>query len=260
MSTWAGAGPAYAASYAELCAGTVERMREIAGPARGRSLLDVGAGEGTPASAWIAAGWDVVACEPEASMRAQAARKHPSLPMIDASLPALPLGGGSFDVVTANFVLNHVPDPRAAAAELARVSRAHVIATIWTASPSWFWAEVVERAELEPATGGRLPQELDFDRTAAGFVRMLAEAGLPGAVVVEQSWTWKVTPATLWTAVEGGVAGMGAFYRDLSSADRSAFRAAFDAVVADREQQGRLPLDHRAALASWTRDDAAPAA
>lgn len=49
--SWQGAGEAYAASYASLCAGTGARMRELAGAADG-TLLDVGAGDGTLAAAW----------------------------------------------------------------------------------------------------------------------------------------------------------------------------------------------------------------
>ena len=246
--SWSGTGEAYAASYAALCAGTGERMRQIAGPAEGRSLLDVGAGDGTLAAAWADAGWQVTACEPEPSMRAAAARQHPQLAIVDGALPALPFADASFDVVAANFVLNHLADPRAGAADLRRVARGTVIATTWTHSPSSLWADVTARGGLTPASVERLPADKDFERTASGFKRMLRDAGWRPEVS-ELTWTWRPDAAALWRSVDGGVAGAGAFYRGLADADRARFRAAFDELVAERTEDGRMPLTQTAAIA-----------
>ncbi|WP_244632555.1 hypothetical protein [Microbacterium sp. Se63.02b] len=46
MKDWVGVGEAYSASYAALCAGTLPALRDALGDARGRSLVDVGAGTG----------------------------------------------------------------------------------------------------------------------------------------------------------------------------------------------------------------------
>ncbi|MDF2509679.1 MAG: hypothetical protein K0Q52_3538, partial [Microbacterium sp.] len=157
MKDWAGVGEAYAASYAALCAGTFPVMRSALGAPAGRSLLDVGAGDGTLAAAWSAAGWDVTACEPEPTMRAVSRRRNPVIDAVDGALPDLPFARGAFDVVVANFVLNHVASPRTSAAELRRVTRGAVVATTWTLSPSWLWAEITARAGVEPFAGERLP-------------------------------------------------------------------------------------------------------
>jgi len=246
--TWAGTGEAFAASYAALCAGTGDRLREIAGPARGRSLLDVGAGDGTLAAAWAEAGWHVVAAEPEPSMREVARAAHPDLRIIHDGPPHLSLETDSFDVVTANFVLNHVSDPRIAAAELRRVARGLVIATTWSASPTALWGDVIARADLTPVPAGRLPAEKDFERTAEGFAGMLADVGWH-AEVAELTWTWHADPEALWRSVAGGVAGAGAFYLTLPDADRERFRSAFDALVAERADDGRMPMTQTAAIA-----------
>ncbi|MFD5225267.1 class I SAM-dependent methyltransferase [Microbacterium sp. NPDC058342] len=245
--SWAGAGEAYAESYASLCAGTGERMREMLGDAGG-SLLDVGAGDGTLAAAWQAAGWSVTACEPEPSMRDEAARRHPELELVAGALPGLPFADAAFDAVVANFVLNHVDDPRASASELRRVSRGVTIASIWTGSPSTLWADVTGRSGLAPSPGERLPAEKDFERTARGLGRMLGEAGWKPQVS-ELTWTWRPAPEVLWRSVEGGVAGAGAYYRGLADADRRRFRDAFDEIVAERAVEGRMPLTQTAALA-----------
>lgn len=246
--SWAGTGEAYAASYARLCAGTGERMRELAGAPAGRSLLDVGAGEGTLAAAWSDAGWQVTACEPEPSMRAVAQRQHPSLTMAADALPALSFPDGAFDVVVGNFVLNHLDDPRAGAAELRRVSSAAVIATTWTASPSSLWADVNARAGLTSVSGRRLPVDKDFERSAPGFDRMLRDAGWEPDVT-EFTWTWHPTADARWESVAGGVAGAGAFYATLSDADRERFRRAFDLIVDEQGEGGVLPQTQTAAIA-----------
>lgn len=246
--SWAGTGEAYAASYASLCAGTGERLRELVGAAQGRSLLDVGAGDGTLAAAWRDAGWRVTASEPEPSMREAARRQHPDLVLAGEGLPQLDIADASFDVVVANFVLNHLPDPRAGAAELRRVARDAVVASTWTASPSSFWGGVTARAGLSPASGGRLPADKDFERTAGGFARMLRDAGWHPEVT-EITWTWHPTPQALWQSVVGGVAGAGAFYRTLTDADRAAFRDAFDRVAAECAEDDTIPHTQTAAIA-----------
>ncbi|CAD5138973.1 MULTISPECIES: class I SAM-dependent methyltransferase [unclassified Microbacterium] len=249
MKAWDGVGEAYAASYAALCAGTFEPLTAALGPAEGRGLLDVGAGEGRLTSRFARRGWDVTACEPEPTMRAVAHREHPTLRIVEGGLPTLPFGDGSFDAAVANFVLNHVSSPRTAARELGRVARGPVAATIWTRSPSWFWAEVVERAGLPPYAGERLPAEEDFARTPDGFADVLTDAGLPEVVVTEHTWTWEADPGALWTSVEGGVAGAGAQYALLSTAERRRFRAGFEETVAAHRVGTVLPLEHRAAVA-----------
>lgn len=249
MKDWSGVGGAYSASYAALCAGTLPAMQRALGAPSGRSLLDVGAGDGRLAAAWADAGWRVQACEPEESMRAVSRRERPQVDTIDAGLPDLPFADGAVDVVVANFVLNHVASPRRSAAELRRVSRGAVVATTWTLSPSWFWAEVTERAGVKPFAGAKLPVDEDFERTADGFARMLRDAGLERVIVTEHGWTWNADPRGLWRSVEGGVAGAGALYARLGADDRRRFRQAFELVAEERSVDGILPLEHRAAVA-----------
>ncbi|MCE4025003.1 methyltransferase domain-containing protein [Microbacterium sp. Au-Mic1] len=253
-SSWSGVGEAYAASYAELCTGTGPSLRALLGPGAGRSLLDVGAGTGDLAAAFATDGWIVDAREPEESMRAVAGRRHPEIRIRGGALPALPDGDRAFDAVVANFVLNHVPDPRAAVAELRRVTRGVAAATIWIKSPSWLWAEVCERAGLSAATGGRLPADKDFERTADGFARMLQDGGWPAPHVIEKPWVWNAPAAALWASVEGGVAGAGAYYLGLDAGDRGRFQRAFDSLIAERAPHGVLALEHVAAIAVMRRD------
>ncbi len=79
----------------------------------GRVALDVGAGSGRDA-AWLAnAGYEVVAAEPSAGMRAQGAGRHPesAIRWLDDRLPALDRVhalGLSFDLILVSAVWQHV--------------------------------------------------------------------------------------------------------------------------------------------------------
>lgn len=254
MSTWAGVGDAYGASYASLCAGTNDAIVAALGPAGARSALDVGSGTGILAARLHDAGWRAAGVEPERSMRRVAQRAYPGIAFEDGALPGLPFADASFDAVTANFVLNHVDDPRRSAREIARVVRpaGRLVATIWTVSPSWFWAEVCERAGLQPASGGRLPADKDFERTASGFDGMLRDADWHNVEIVEQRWTWRAEPEALWASAEGGVASAGAFYRSLTDAGRERFRMAFEALCEEHVRDGSVALEHTAGIAAAT--------
>lgn len=251
MRAWAGVGEAYAASYAALCAGTHDVISDLLGPPRNRRLLDVGSGTGALAARLADEGWAVTGCEPEPTMRAVAAREHPRLPVVDGALPVLPFPNRAFDAVTANFVLNHVPDPRTAAREIARTvtQGGTMIATIWVVSPSWFWRSVCDRAGLVVPAGAGLPPEKDFERTPAGLGRMLSEAQWHAPNVAELSWTWRATPDELWRSAEGGVASAGAFYLSLDAAERATFARAFEQLCEEHSVDGRVALDHTAAVA-----------
>jgi SAM-dependent methyltransferase len=234
-----------------LCAGTHDDIVGRLGRGHGRRLLDVGSGTGALAARLADAGWSAAGCEPEPTMRTVSSREHPGLAVVEGALPTLPFADARFDAVTANFVLNHVSDPRAAAREVARVAvrAAVMIATIWVVSPSWFWQNVSERAGLVVPPTRRLPPENDFERTSTGFARMLSEGGWPAVDVSELSWTWHATPEELWRSVEGGVASAGALYLSLDASERARFAGAFDRLCEEHAAGGRVSLEHTAAIA-----------
>jgi SAM-dependent methyltransferase len=89
-------------------------------------VLDVGAGSGRDAAWFAERGWDVIAVEPAATMRAEATRRHdsPRVRWLDDRLPALASVhrlGLSFDLVWLSGVWMHVPpeDRRRAMRKLA---------------------------------------------------------------------------------------------------------------------------------------------
>jgi SAM-dependent methyltransferase len=98
--------------------------RHLVGRAPGRiagsRALDAGAGSGLAGEALREQGAHVVAADREPDMAAFNAAAGPAVTADVASLPFRP---GSFDMVVAAFVLNHLPDPVAGLTELRRVTR-----------------------------------------------------------------------------------------------------------------------------------------
>jgi SAM-dependent methyltransferase len=213
VTTWSGTtgtAEAYQVSFATLCAGTTSRLLEDAadGP-----LLDVGAGTGELAARAAAAGLGVVAVDADPAMVAMAAAVVPGQ-VAHAALPRLPFADHTFASTTANFVVNHVPDPRAAVRELARVTRpgGRVGLTSWTtAPPAWgtLVGEAFAAAGVVPLTGERLPAALDFERSVAGLHGLVEQAGMACVVAEELTWTWEITVDDLWAGISGGVATAG---------------------------------------------------
>lgn len=87
--------------------------------ARPARVLDVGCGDGRLVSLYAAP--EVVCVDSSAAAVEATAARGLDARLADAT--GLPFQDGTFDVVTANHVLYHLPDPEAAIAEIARVLR-----------------------------------------------------------------------------------------------------------------------------------------
>jgi SAM-dependent methyltransferase len=109
---------------------TLERrlILELAGDVRGRTVLDVGCGDGALALAFRQRGAArVVGCDPDPRMIARAAaeadRQNEEIGYVLAAAEQLPFGEQSFDIVSIITVLAFVPPADLALREIARVLR-----------------------------------------------------------------------------------------------------------------------------------------
>lgn len=253
---WKNSADAYAQSFARLCAGTVDEILTRLGPRRDHHhpLLDIGTGPGTVAVSASATGATVIGMDKDQSMTALAARSHPEIFFARAALPNLPCPDQTFDAITANFVLNHTPDPRAATRELLRALRrgGHLVATIWTSQLvplNQLWNEVMQQASVSPPPGTRLPPQLDFERTIAGFTGILSEAGFDQIDCQETRWTFEIAARDLWIAVEAGIAVIGQTYRAQNSSGCKRMRNAYEEITTTQSRGGHLNLPSIALIA-----------
>lgn len=115
---------------AERYAGCEEfaEVSRLLGADAGRSILDLGAGNGIASYALASAGWQVTALEPDPSTEVgagairelQAATSLP-ISVVTEVGARLPFADGSFDAVFARQVLHHVPDLAQTMRELHRI-------------------------------------------------------------------------------------------------------------------------------------------
>jgi ubiquinone/menaquinone biosynthesis C-methylase UbiE len=116
---------------------TLDELFERAAP---ESILDVGCGEGVLTVEWaerLGEGRIVGIDLDDEKLRAEwEKRSRPNLEFRAEEATQLPYGDGEFDMTCAIEVLEHVPDPEATVAEMARVARRHVLVSV-PREPLW---------------------------------------------------------------------------------------------------------------------------
>ena len=255
---WADVATAYAATFAPVCAGALDTLLSATGVGAGVRVLDVGAGTGELAARAGARGAEVTAVDPDPGMLDLAASLLGGTRVQQAALPDLPFGDGTFDAVLANFVVNHIPDPRAGVRELARVTApgGRVGVTIWPSgqnTQSRLWAAVIAEsgAVVPPSVG--LPADHDFPRTREGLAGLLTGAGLRGVDARPLAWVHRTEPDALWRGAVAGVGGIGSVVTSQSDDVREAMRSAYGRLVLPLVHDGELVLPTEALLAVGTR-------
>lgn len=97
---------------------------EALGVRPGDAVVDVGCGEGALAELMVGAGLRVTGVEPAAYLRERfETRLGGSARVVEGTVERLPFVGGEVGAAVSTEVLEHVPDPDAAMAELRRVLR-----------------------------------------------------------------------------------------------------------------------------------------
>jgi SAM-dependent methyltransferase len=123
-----------------LMTGFHSTLDELWAKAAPSSILDVGCGEGVLTAEWAERLGDgrVVGIDlDDAKLRAEwEQRRRPNLDFVVQEATSLPFGDSEFDLACATEVLEHVPDPEATVAEMARVASGHLLVSV-PREPLW---------------------------------------------------------------------------------------------------------------------------
>ena len=166
--------------------GTLDDLWTKAGP---RSLLDVGCGEGVLTEQWAESlgSARVVGIDlDDDKLRAEwETRRRPNLEFRAEEATRLPFADGEFDVATAIEVLEHVPDPEATVAEMARVAERWVLVSV-PREPLWRGLNMARGAYWR--TLGNTPGHVNH-WSKRSFTRMLARHGTVDEARSPFPWT-----------------------------------------------------------------------
>jgi len=160
-------------------------------PGAPECALEVGCGEGVIAQRLHQRWGEVIALDlPDAGLRADW-RQLPGPRFLHADAHALPFGDKQFDVVVAAEVLEHLPDPDRGLAELARVSRRHLVLSV-PQEPIFRGCNLLAGRYLRDL--GNTPGHLNH-WTRRGFTRLVA--GVADVREVTSPFPWTIIWATL---------------------------------------------------------------
>ena len=255
-TAWEQRAAPYAASLGDLTRGSVGALLDAARVSAGLRVLDVGTGPGFVALAAAARGARVTGADQSAAMVDIA--RAAGVDAVVAPVERLPFDDAEFDAVVGGYLLNHLPRPEAAVAELARLLRpgGRLALTVW------------DLPEANPALGlfgpvatsvglvGAVPPGPDSQRFSQddGMLDLLRRR-LVDVTVERVAWTVRVEPGAWFDAVAAATPRTGAALAAASVEQRAQARERYVEVA--REQHGvaddLVELPAQAVLGSGSR-------
>ncbi len=215
---WSERAGTYATLMARATAGAIEPLLDVAGVAAGTRVLDVGTGLGALAAAAAGRGAQATGADLATGMVAAARARHPDVEFVEADAERLPFADGHFDAVLGAFVVNHLPEPERAAAELARVG-GRVALAMWGADSA--------HLALPSAAASGLPDPTPPGPSAERFADPTELARLVGAATVT-TITYALPVGSLdelWDGIRGGTVRTAARLAAATESQRERVRA-----------------------------------
>jgi 2-polyprenyl-3-methyl-5-hydroxy-6-metoxy-1,4-benzoquinol methylase len=160
-----------------LMSGFQRTLDELWSQAAPSSVLDVGCGEGVLTLEWaerLGSGRIVGIDLEDPKLRAEwARRERPNLEFRAEEATRLSFGDGEFELAAAIEVLEHVPEPEATLAEMARVASGHLLVSV-PREPLWRGLNMARGAYWREL--GNTPGHLNH-WSKRGFVSLLSRYG-----------------------------------------------------------------------------------
>jgi 2-polyprenyl-3-methyl-5-hydroxy-6-metoxy-1,4-benzoquinol methylase len=170
-------------------AGFDDDLAHLFAAAAPSSVLDVGCGEGVLTHRWAEqlTGNRIVGIDlPDPKLEAEwARRQRPNLEYRAIRGDDLPFAADEFDLVAAIEVLEHVPDPMQTLAEMARVTKSHLLVSV-PREPLWRALNVARGAYVRDL--GNTPGHVNHWSRRA-FVELLGRFGQTLQVRSPFPWT-----------------------------------------------------------------------
>jgi ubiquinone/menaquinone biosynthesis C-methylase UbiE len=249
----------YEQLWSAITSQAIDALLDAALVGAGTRLLDVGTGAGDAAARAAARGAAATGVDVAAAMVEIAARRHPELTFVRASVTELPFADGAFDAAVGNIVIQHVGEPQRGARELARVLApgGRVALSTWDApehSP-FFAALLGAIADAVVPSPSEIPPGPSFFQFAdeAAFACLLAGAGFADVEVDTVSFELPVHSADeLITALAEGTVRTGALLRAADDGQRRQIRASLEARLEPWRRQDGYAIPAAVKIAGGT--------
>ncbi len=172
-----------------LMTGFHRSLDELWAQAAPESILDIGCGEGVLTYEWAEKLGDgrIVGIDlPDPKLEAEwKTRQRPNLEYKTEEATKLSFADNEFDMATAIEVLEHVPDPEATVAEMARVAKRYVLVSV-PREPIWRMVNMARGAYLRNL--GNTPGHVNH-WSKVSFVSLLSRHGKVEEVRTQFPWT-----------------------------------------------------------------------
>jgi SAM-dependent methyltransferase len=259
---WSANAAGYDSLTGRITAHVADDLLDAARVGPGVRVLDVGCGPGHLCAAAAARGAIPTGIDLAGGMVAAARRRHPELTFERADAEALEFADGAFGAVLAAFVVNHLPCPERAAAELRRVVApgGRVAVAMWDQPERVAFLGLLDEAMRE--CGVRPDAAVPPGPPAFRFAdetelrALLHGAGLDDVTVVEVGFSYAISGADeLWHGVQTGSVRTAAQLRALSDGERSRVREALHRLLDARRggADGGLALETAVRIAVGVR-------